>query len=220
MQTAFATDQTFRAQVATHLSHFKRRAASQPDLRQAAVALVIMDSGPGADIPGLASSPEEPALLLTRRAAQLRRHAGQWALPGGRLDDGESHLQAALREVQEEVGLALGEQAVLGFLDDFVTRSGFAMTPIVVWGGTGLHPVADPGEVASLHRIPVREFLREDAPMLDTVETSEHPVLRMPVGDDHIAAPTAAILYQFAQVCLLGKDTRVAHYEQPEFAWK
>ena len=46
------------------------------------------------------------------------------------------------------------------------------------------------------------------------------PILRMPVGDNWIAAPTAAILYQFREVCILGRDTRVAHFDQPAFAWR
>jgi hypothetical protein len=109
---------------------------------------------------------------------------------------------------------------VLGRLDDFATRSGFVMTPIVVWGGPGLDLWPNPQEVASVHRIPLSEFLRLDAPQLDASAAGEHPVLRMPVGDDHIAAPTAAIIYQFREVCLLGRPTRVAHFEQPEFAWR
>jgi len=91
---------------------------------------------------------------------------------------------------------------------------------VVVWGGPHLETWPNPQEVASVHRIPLEEFLREDAPRLDPVAEGEHPILRMPVGDDHIAAPTAAIIYQFREVCLLGRPTRVAHFEQPRFAWK
>ena len=61
---------------------------------------------------------------------------------------------------------------------------------------------------------------REEVPILDTIEESEHPVLRMPLGDDWFAAPSAAIAYQFREVALLGRSTRVSHYEQPYFAWK
>lgn len=122
--------------------------------------------------------------------------------------------------MREEVGVHLDESAVLGYLDDFVARSGFVMTPVVVWGGPRIETVANPGEVASVHRIPLTEFLRKDAPLLDDLPGSQHPVLRMPVGADYIAAPTAALLYQFREVCLLGNKTRVAHYEQPSFAWK
>src|SRR5262249_1256920 len=152
-------------------------------------------------------------LLLTRRAAGLRAHAGQWALPGGRIDAGESPEQAALRELHEEVGLDLPPAAILGRLDDFVTRSGFAITPGVVWGGAAPGVVPNDGEVASIHRIPLAEFLRADAPLLEPCPDSVHPVLRMPLGSGWIAAPTAAFLYQFREVCLLGRPTRVAHFE-------
>ena len=163
---------------------------------------------------------DAPALILTRRAATLRKHAGQWAFPGGRLDPGETVVETALREMHEEVNVEIGADQVLGRLDDFVTRSGFVMTPVVVWGGGGLETEPNPEEVASVHRIPISEFLREDAPMLSSLSGSEHPVLRMPVGSDYIAAPTAALIYQFREVCLLGRETRVAHYEQPTFAWR
>jgi ADP-ribose pyrophosphatase YjhB (NUDIX family) len=136
------------------------------------------------------------------------------------MDDGESAERAALREMSEEVGVNLQEEHVLGRLDDFITRSGYIMTPVVIWGGAGLLTTANPEEVASVHRIPLAQFARQDAPMLSETSTSDAPILRMPVGDDHIAAPTAAILYQFREVCLFGRHTRVAHFEQPEFAWR
>lgn len=205
------------------LTEFPVRVADVDDAHHAAVAITVTETGFGADLPGL---PEHetwngaPALILTRRSANLRKHAGQWAFPGGRLDPGETVVETALREMHEEVNVAIDESQVLGRLDDFVTRSGFVMSPIVVWGGAGLETEPNPDEVESIHRIPLSEFLREDAPMLSSMAGSEHPVLRMPVGSDHIAAPTAALIYQFREVCLLGLDTRVAHYEQPSFAWR
>jgi len=80
--------------------------------------------------------------------------------------------------------------------------------------------VANPGEVELIRRVPLRELLREDLPLLDSIDESPHPVLRMPLGDDWFAAPSAAIAYQFREVALLGRCTRVAHYEQPYFAWQ
>ncbi|MEM7079531.1 MAG: CoA pyrophosphatase [Pseudomonadota bacterium] len=215
-------DDALRSQIRSNFEQFERRAVTEADVRRAAVALVVIDEGEGADLPGVDQPSvwsESAALLLTRRSQSLRNHPGQWALPGGRLDGEETFEQTALRETHEEVDLALPAERVLGLLDDFRTRSGFAMTPVVVWGGPGLTPHPNPGEVASIHRIPVAEFMRDDAPMLEATSTSEHPILRMPVGDDYIAAPTAAILYQFIEVCIRGRATRVAHYEQPEFAW-
>lgn len=223
-------NETLRRQFRQRLADFPVQAAAPaPALRRAAVALVVVDEGHGAEahgLPRLAQWSTRPALLLTRRAAAMRQHAGQWALPGGRIDDGESAEQAALRELREEVGLALAPAALLGRLDDYVTRSGYAITPLVFWpaadadadGAAALAP--NPQEVASVHRIALDELMREDAPLLDRIPQSEHPVLRMPVGSGWIAAPTAAFLYQFREVCIAGRHTRVAHFEQPVFAWK
>ena len=94
------------------------------------------------------------------------------------------------------------------------------ITPVLVWAGAARELVPNPQEVGSIHRIPVSEFLRDDAPMLEHRSDSDHPVLRMPVGDTWIAAPTAAVLYQFRELCIWGRPTRVAHFEQPHFAWK
>ena len=217
------TDARLREQVQRSLLAHSVHAAAPGSHRAAAVAVAICEEGTGADLPGIAAPSgwsTRAALLLTRRAVGLGNHGGQWALPGGRIDPGETAEQAALREMAEEIGLALPADCVLGRLDDFSSRSGFAITPVVVWAGAARGLVANPGEVDSIHRIPLAEFLRADAPMLEALEGSEHPVLRMPVGERAIAAPTAAVLYQFREVCLLGRTTRVAHFEQPLFARK
>ncbi len=217
------TDDRLRQSIEANLRRFAVQAAGVGALRAAAVAVAIADEGSGADLPGIAAPvgwSTRASLLLTRRAAGLGSHGGQWALPGGRIDAGETAEEAALREMAEEVGLRLDPGAVLGRLDDFTSRSGFVITPVVVWAGAARGLVRNPGEVASIHRIPLTEFMRPDAPLLETLEGSEHPVLRMPVGERAIAAPTAAVLYQFREVCLLGRSTRVAHFEQPLFARK
>lgn len=192
-------------------------------LRRAAVCVAIIEEGHGANLAHLPIHEKwstQAALLLTRRAGHMRSHAGQWALPGGRIDASETPEEAALRELQEEVGLRLDEHHILGRLDDFVTRSGYQITPVVVWAGSAHDLSPNEAEVASIHRISMLEFLRADAPMLAVEAHSSQQVLRMPVGNSWIAAPTAAILYQFREVCLLDRVTRVAHFEQPHFAWK
>jgi len=213
---------TLRAQIAERLARHAVHSLHAATHRVAAVAITLVEEGLGANLPGYPAPDAwstQAAILLTRRAKGLRTHAGQWALPGGGVDAGETPEQAALRELSEEVGLQLDPSAVLGRLDDFVTRSGYAITPIVLWGGRADALTPDPAEVASIHRIPVQEFMRADAPWLETLPDSEHPVLRMPIGQSHqIAAPTAALLYQFREVCIAGRETRVAHFEQPEFA--
>lgn len=220
-------DDALREHLRARLAAFEVQAVPlPPGSRRAAVALVVVDEAEGGALDGLpafaAGQPSRRgALLLTRRAATLARHAGQWALPGGRLDAGETPEAAALRELAEETGLVLPPSALLGRLDDFATRSGFVITPVVAWAGTVQGFAPDPAEVESVHRIPLAEFLRADAPWLDAHEigAGAAPVLRMPVGTSWIAAPTAALLYQFREVALLGRATRVAHFEQPRFAW-
>ena len=216
-------DDALKTLVLERLKAFPLVEAPPGSGRTAAVAVAITDAGLGPDLDGLPQHAEPhpgAALILTRRSLKLRNHAGQWALPGGRIDAGETPEETALREMREEIGLELPLSAVIGRLDDFVTRSGFVMSPVVIWAGANPALEPNPDEVESIHRIPVQEFLREDAPMLSPGEDPARPVLRMPVGDSWIAAPTAAVLLQFREVCLLGQTTRVGHYDQPAFAWR
>ena len=159
------------------------------------------------------------SFLLTRRAAGLRSHSAQWALPGGRCDAGESQVQAALRELHEELGLELGEGDVLGLLDDYPTRSGYLITPVVVWVSTAAVIKPNPAEVASAHRIPLSDIEQDDAFSFTMIPESTRRVIRFHFGALHIHAPTAALIYQFREV-LAGRTTRVAELEQPVFAWK
>ena len=142
----------------TRLASLPVQALAAEGRRQAAVALAVCEAGFGAQTHGLPTLEvwsAEPALLLTRRAAGMRSHAGQWALPGGRIDALETPEQAALRELSEEVGLQLDATSVLGRLDDYATRSGYVITPVVVWAGAARDLEPNPAEVASIHRIPV-----------------------------------------------------------------
>ncbi len=206
-----------------NLRAFEVRSLAREGLKRAAVALTVVDVAHENGVYGIqmdAFSGEDAALILTRRSLKLKNHAGQWALPGGSVDRGEDPEDTALRELAEEVGLELPLENVIGRLDDFATRSRFVVTPVVVWCGPGVRLTPNPAEVRAIHRIPVGELLREDAPMLAESPETDSPILCMPVGESFIAAPTAAFLYQFREVAILGRDTRVAHYDQPFFAWK
>lgn len=204
-------DDAYRQHVAGRCAAFRRLAADgSPDgLKAAAVAIVLVkaDAAPGA------------AMLLTRRAASLRAHGDQWALPGGRCDPGESVVGAVLRELDEEIGLRLDATAVLGVLDDYPTRSGYLITPVVLWGGDEPAIRLNPQEVASVHRIPISDIAREDVVDFVAIPESDRPVIRMRLAGSHIHAPTAALIYQFREV-LAGRETRVAELEQPVFAWR
>lgn len=189
-----------------------RQGVDDESLRRAAVAIVVLDSLEGA----------EPCLLVTRRGGRLRAHSGQWALPGGRVDAGESTARAALRELREEVGLCLSTAAVIGELDDYPTRSGYRITPVVMWGGAIGRLQPNPDEVASIHRVPLADLHHPDVPHLEKIAQSERPVLSIPFASlgHRIYAPTAAMIYQFREVALYGRETRVQGYEQPLFAWR
>ena len=159
-------------------------------------------------------------LLLTRRVPKLRAHGGQWALPGGRIDAGESAEAAALRELFEEVDLTRGPDAILGLLDDYPTRSGFVITPVVVWGGSHVPLTANPDEVASIHRVPLTELDKPDVPRLISIPESTRPVIQLPLLGTLIHAPTAAVVFQAREVVVHGRSTRVDHFEQPVWAWR
>ena len=236
-------DEALRSSLAANLASLARWTAPLEGRRAAAVAVVVVDSDaerhgadPGdlgadrlPDIPGseglgltgnVAGTAGGPAVLLTRRSAGLRNHAGQWALPGGRVDDGEGPVDAARRELSEELGLELSRQALLGALDDYPTRSGYVISPFVFWGGADpvLAPAAE--EVHSVHRVGFAELSRPDSPRFVTIPESERPVVQIPVGADLIHAPTGAVLLQFRRVAIEGTYERVADYEQPVFAWR
>jgi 8-oxo-dGTP pyrophosphatase MutT (NUDIX family) len=245
MSTVVRFDEQLHAMIRANLAAHPRREQPLDGRRHAAVALVVLDSDPerdgrdplaGRDIDlsgihddlralsgrsadGLmAGVAGGAAFLLSLRPAKMRRHAFQWALPGGRLEPGETPLDAALRELHEELGLRLGPENLVGWLDDYVTRSGFVMTPVVLWcaGDPVLTP--DPDEVLAAYRIGLHALL-ECRPRFPRVPDSDRPMLQLPLGRDLIHAPTGAILYQFRQVALRGRTgARVDGFEEPAFA--
>ena len=217
----YTCNNSLKDTIRANLDKSNRVRLNSKNLRRAAVAVTIVDYKGLGGVSGLLPvAADDAALILTRRSLHLKNHAGQWALPGGSIDTGESPEQTAIRELSEEVGLLLPDKNILGCLDDFATRSGFHITPVIIWGGNTVDLEPAPAEVASIHRIPCQELLRNDAPMLEKTDDAKHPILFMPIGTSWIATPTAAILYQFREVALMGCQTRVAHFEQPSFAWK
>ncbi|HZB40790.1 MAG TPA: CoA pyrophosphatase [Ilumatobacter sp.] len=198
-----------RQQIVTNLHLHSRRQHALDARKHAAVAIVLVDD-----------SQLGACFLLCRRASRLNTHAGQWALPGGRLDPGEDALAAALREVDEELGLRLEGDALVGWLDDYPTRSGYVITPVVLWAGGAPGLTPSPHEVMAVHRIPLHE-LHAATPKFLAIPESDRPVVQVPLGGFDIHAPTGAVLYQFRQVALAGRiDERVDHLEQPVFAWR
>lgn len=228
--------------MAAHLGAHTLLEIPADDRRRAAVAIVVVDSDVTRDdhdpyevtaeelsiIPGGADGLDGrmrgvaggASFLLCRRASRMNRHAAQWALPGGRIDEGETPEQTALRELDEELGVSLGEEAILGRLDDYATRSGYVMTPVVVWGGGDVELRPNPDEVAYAYRIGLHALVRDDSPRFVTIPESDRPVVQVPLGGDLIHAPTGAVLVQFRWVALDGRiDARVHEFEQPVFAW-
>lgn len=200
----------FRDEIARRCAAFPRVACEAPGLKRAAVAIVLVDAGDGS---------AETAFLLTKRAPRMRAHAGQWALPGGRCDPGETFEETALRELQEELGLTLGHDNLLGALDDYPTRSGYAITPVVAWLDDAGAMTPNPDEVAYVRRIRLDHIGREDAVEFETIPESDRPVIRLRMGDRPVHAPTAALVYQLRELAA-GRITRVDHLEQPVFAWR
>ena len=209
---SFPYTNALRSSIANSCASFPHLSADPAvsGLKRAAVAITLLETEDGS---GAA------AFLLTRRAHRLRSHGGQWALPGGRCDAGETPVQGALRELHEEIGLELDGDVVLGILDDYPTRSGYLVTPVVVWVGLNPQLRLNADEVASVHRISLDEIAREDVVDFITIPQSPRRVVRIDIRGHLVHAPTAAFLYQFREL-LAGRVTRVVDLEQPVFAWR
>ena len=238
-------DEALRARLNVNLRAHDRRVQPLDGRRHAAVAIVVLNSDAerhdgdpahGIDMSGIPGDARGAdgrpldgrmvgvsggaAFLLCRRPSKMRRHAGQWALPGGRIDGGETPLEAALRELEEELGLRLKAETVVGWLDDYATRSGFVITPVVLWCDADPSLEPDPDEVFAVYRVGLQALL-DGEPRFVPIPESDRPVVQMPLGNDLIHAPTGAILYQFREVALRGRiGERNDHLEEPVFAWR
>jgi hypothetical protein len=122
--------------------------------------------------------------------------------------------------MHEELGVLAGADDVLGALDDYPTRSGFLIAPVVVWLPQKVQVTPNPAEVAAAYRIRCAELFRPDSPEIVAIPESDRPIIRLPLPVATVNAPTAAVLYQFKEVALAGRATRVDHFEQPVFAWR
>ena len=205
---SYPFEPALRDKVAENLSQFERIPIALDDRRHAAVALIVTKNEAG-----------DACYLVTRRSDSLRAHSGQLAFPGGRIDAGETPLEAALRETREEIGLHLTEAEVVGQLDDYATRSGYVMTPFVAWVEDPSSIEPNPAEVQSVFHVPLNTLDPPDAPVLVTIAESDRPVIQVPIRDGYLYAPSAAIVFQLYEVGVHGRSTRVAHYEQPLWAW-
>jgi 8-oxo-dGTP pyrophosphatase MutT (NUDIX family) len=234
-------DEPLRGRIRDHLAGHDRRIVTDATKRHAAVAVVLVDSEVGEDRVDPAPVDEwnagrpmpaayldgrmvdvsgGAAFLLCRRASRLSSHAAQWALPGGRLDPGETAVDAALRELREELDIELLDSDVLGILDDYPTRSGYVITPVVIWGGGRLEPRPAPDEVVAAYRVGLHQLQRPDSPRFITIPESPRAVVQIPLGNDLIHAPTGAVLLQLRWLCLEGRHDPVDELEQPVFAWR
>jgi 8-oxo-dGTP pyrophosphatase MutT (NUDIX family) len=192
---------TLRSALEANLRSFDR-VPSRQTLKPAAVAIVVLDDD------------GHPAVPIFQRTSDMSRHAGQMALPGGRLHEGEGAVACAIRELHEELGLGVGPDDVVGLLDDFDTRSGFTITPVVIYSGAaaaGLQPSRF--EVAQLFVIALEDLRAA----ISQASHGPSPDFSLQLEQVQVFAPTAAILYQFSEVALDGRSVRVADFYQPPF---
>ena len=157
---------------------------------------------PAAVLIALWVRPEGIRVILTKRASHLKHHPGQIAFPGGKVDAGDSGPEAAaLREAHEEVGLAGALSTPHGYLDPFVTITGFHVFPVVASVRDGFRAVPDPSEVAEAFEVPLHFLLDPgNVHALDVdFQGRQRRILEFRYGGHRIWGATAAMLVNFRQ---------------------
>lgn len=177
-----------------------------PGWNLAALIDLLPDQGrslrPAAVLVGIVERADGWHVLLTLRTDSLRHHAGQISFPGGRIEDSDADpVAAALREAQEEVGLAGDAVQALGYLDPFVTITGFHVFPVVARIDARFVPKIDPSEVAEAFEVPFG-FLMEPANAKELeveYRGGRRALVEFRYGSYRIWGATAAMLVNFRQ---------------------
>ncbi|MCV3243956.1 8-oxo-dGTP pyrophosphatase MutT (NUDIX family) [Mesorhizobium robiniae] len=181
---------------------------SGESLKRAAVGIILIEADDGSG---------EPAFLLTLRNSKMRSHAGQYALPGGRANDGEMPIETVIRECDEEIGLKLREEQAIGSLDVYVSQSGYVITPVVFVVLSDAAFNINPEEVTEMFRIKLSDVTGERGAQFSDELGGGANLIRLPLFDHHLHAPTAAMIYQLLEL-LAGRYTAVSHLVAPDFA--
>ena len=157
--------------------------ASVRPIRPAAVLVAVVER-------------DEPTVLLTQRTAHLKEHSGQISFPGGKIDQGETPRDAALREAEEEIGLSRDAVEPLGFLDLYMTTLGYRIVPTLGRVTPGFTLTPNPGEVDTVFEVPLAFLMAEENHKLHSREWKgmQRTVYAMPYGERQIWGVTAGIL--------------------------
>ena len=161
------------------------------------------DLTPAAVLVPLVDRPGGLTVLLTQRTAHLNDHAGQISFPGGRVEpEDPSHLAAALREAEEEVGLPPDRVEVIGTLDYYIVRSGYRVTPVVGFVNPPFDVRPDPFEVAEVFEVPLSFVLDTDNHVMEsrTDQGVERTFYVLPYENRYIWGATAGMLVNLTDV--------------------